>query len=196
MSWAAFAAGLTTATRVLALAAAAAAALVALTHWAVRQRHLAAFGPLPRTVRRFSDPILKPLERRMVRWGRNPQDAPLWLLGITVVVGIFLLSMVGWATGWIGQALWLRTAGPSAWAQFLVTTATQVLMLAILVRVIGSWVGAGDYTPWMRPFVVLTEWLVAPIRRRMPPMGPFDLSPIVAYFALILLRALLFLLIP
>ncbi|MCL4866027.1 MAG: YggT family protein, partial [Gemmatimonadales bacterium] len=41
-----------------------------------------------------------------------------------------------------------------------------------------------------------TEWLVAPIRRRMPPMGPFDLSPIVAYFALILLRALLFLLIP
>lgn len=196
MSWIAFAEGLTTATRVLVLTAAAAAGVVALTHWAVRQKHLSAFGPFPRAVRRFSDPILRPLERRMVRWGRNPQDAPLWLVGITVVAGIFLLSLVGWGTGWIGQLLWLRQAGPSAWAQFAITSVTQLLMLAILVRVIGSWVGAGDFTPWMRPFVFLTEWLVAPIRRRLPNLGPFDLSPIVAYFALILIRAMLFLLMP
>lgn len=185
-----------TATRILVLTAAVASAIVAATHWAIRRRYLEPFGPVSRTVRRLSDPILRPLERRMVRWGRNPQDATLWLVGITVIGGIFLLSMVGWATGWIGQLLWLRQAGASAWAQFLVTSVTQVLLLAILVRVIGSWVGAGDYTRWMRPFVFLTEWLVAPIRRRLPTVGPFDLSPIVAYFALILIRAVLFFLIP
>lgn len=183
-------------TRILVLASASAAAVVALTHWAVRQKHLSAFGGFPRFVRRWSDPIVRPLERRMVRWGRNPQDAPLWLLGIAVLGGILLLSVMGWATGWIGQLLWLRQAGASQWAQFMVSSVTQILMLAILVRVIGSWVGATDFTPWMKPFVFLTEWLVAPIRRRLPTMGPFDLSPIVAYFVLILARAVLFVLIP
>jgi len=196
LTWASIAAGLAAGSRILVLAVAAAASLVAVTHWAVRQKHLSAFSAFPRFVRRWSDPILRPLEGRMGRWGRNPQDAPLWLLGIAVFGGILLLSLVGWATGWIGQVLWLRQAGASDWAQFLVTTATQLLMLAILVRVIGSWVGAGDFTPWMRPFVFLTEWLVAPIRRRLPARGPFDLSPIVAYFVLILVRAILFYLIP
>jgi len=196
LNWATAAAGVTTATRIIVLTAAVASAIVAATHWAIRRRYLQPFGPLSRTVRRLSDPVLRPLERRMVRWGRNPQDATVWLVGITVIAGIVLLSVVDWATGWIGQLLWLRQAGPSAWAQFLVTSVTQVLLLAILVRVIGSWVGAGDYTRWMRPFVFLTEWLVAPIRRRLPTLGPFDLSPIVAYFALILIRAVLFFLIP
>lgn len=196
MTWDTIAAGLVAGTRVLVLIAAAATSLVALTHWAVRQKHLSPFGALPRLVRRWSDPIIRPLERRMVRWGRNPQDAPLWLLGVTVVAGILLLSLMGWATGWISELLWLQQAGASGWAQFLVSSVTQLLLLAILVRVIGSWVGATDYTPWMRPFVLLTEWLVGPIRRRLPPMGPLDLSPIVAYFVLILARAILFVLIP
>jgi uncharacterized protein YggT (Ycf19 family) len=43
-----------------------------------------------------------------------------------------------------------------------------------------------------RPAWLLTDWLVEPIRRRLPPFGPLDLSPLVAYFALVLLRALVF----
>jgi YggT family protein len=192
LTWPIFAAGLIFATRILVLTTFALAALVAATHWAVRRGHLAAFGPLPRTVRRFGDPILKPLESRLVRWGRNPQDAPLWLVGIAVFGGILLLSLVNWGTGWIGQLLTLQQAGAASWVQFLITTVTQILMLAILVRVIGTWVGAGAYTPWMRPVYWLTEWLIAPIRRRLPTMGAFDLSPIVAYFVLLFLRALLY----
>ena len=45
------------------------ALLVALTHWAVRAKHLGAFGAWPRFVRGWSDPLLKPLERRIVRSG-------------------------------------------------------------------------------------------------------------------------------
>lgn len=44
----------------------------------------------------------------------------------------------------------------------------------------------------MRPFYALTEWILAPIRRRLPPFGIIDASPIVAYLLLLLLRALLF----
>jgi YggT family protein len=38
----------------------------------------------------------------------------------------------------------------------------------------------------MRPFVVLTEWLLAPLRRIVPPLGMIDITPLVAYFLLVI----------
>jgi YggT family protein len=34
---------------------------------------------------------------------------------------------------------------------------------------------------------VLTEWLLAPLRRIIPPLGMIDITPIVAYFVIQLL---------
>ena len=36
----------------------------------------------------------------------------------------------------------------------------------------------------------LTDWLVDPIRRVVPPLGMFDISPLVAYFVLYLVEQL------
>lgn len=87
--------------------------------------------------------------------------------------------------------LGLAGASPRAWARWLVNTAFQVIMLALIVRVVASWFGHGPYTRWLRPAYLLTDWLVTPIRRFLPPFGMIDLSPLVAYVALILLRGLL-----
>jgi YggT family protein len=57
-------------------------------------------------------------------------------------------------------------------------------MIALLVRVIGSWFSVSPYAKWMRPFIMLTEWLLEPLRRLLPPFGPLDLSPMVAYLLL------------
>ena len=70
------------------------AAVVALTHWAVRSRRLNPFGAWPRTVRRISEPLLLPLERRIIRAGGSPQDAPFWLLGIAVVGGLIVSQVL------------------------------------------------------------------------------------------------------
>ncbi len=55
--------------RFLVVAALAYAVIVATTAWAVRRQHIGPFGVWPKFVRRISDPILRPLERRMVRLG-------------------------------------------------------------------------------------------------------------------------------
>src|SRR2546422_7025498 len=44
---------------------------------------------------------------------------------------------------------------------------------------------------WIRPAYILTDWIVEPIRRVVPPLGGFDLSPLVAMFALSILRQVL-----
>jgi YggT family protein len=61
--------------------------IVALTHWAVRSRKLSPFGAWPRTVRRLSDPVLRPVEQRVIRAGGSPQTAPYWLLAVVVLGG-------------------------------------------------------------------------------------------------------------
>lgn len=174
--------------RYVVVAALAYAAVVALTHWAVRRHTIGPFGAWPRLVRRMSDPVLLPLERRIVRLGGSPQDAPLWLLGGVIVAGLILVSLVRWLLGMALGLASLAGAGPRIWAQVAVGGLFSLLMAAILVRVIASWFGISPYSRWMRPVMTLTDWLVDPIRRLMPPVGMFDLSPMVAWLLLWIAR--------
>jgi YggT family protein len=166
------------------------ASIVALTHWAVRRRKIGPFGGWPRVVRRLSDPVLLPLERRVIRFGGNPQDAPLWLLGIVIVGGLLLLSLTNWLLGMAGTVTALASAQPRDWIRFLVSSAFTLVMIAIFIRVIASWFGIGPYRPWMRPLVILTDWIIEPIRRILPPMGMIDFSPMVAWLVLWVARGL------
>jgi len=40
----------------------------------------------------------------------------------------------------------------------------------------------------MRPFALATEWLLAPLRRIIPSFRMFDVTPLVAWFLIQLLR--------
>lgn len=161
---------------------------VAVTHWAVQRRHIGPFGAWPRLIRRTSDPVLDPIERRLVRMGRNPQDAPLWLLGLVILGGLLLMALVGWVLDTIWRLSRVGSLGPEAWVLTLVGWVFGILIIALIVRVVSTWFGVSPYARWMRPVVLLTEWLLAPVRRRIPPFGMIDLSPLVAYFVLVLLR--------
>lgn len=165
--------------------------VVAATHWAVRSRHLRSTGVWPRWVRSWSDPLLRPVERRLLGAGGNPQDAPYWLAGAALLAGLALILLVRWLMGSIMTVVAMRGATPTAWLRFLVSGAFLLVMWAIMVRVIASWLGAGRYRPWMRPFYLLTDWIVEPIRRRLPAIGAIDLSPVAAYILLYLLREVL-----
>jgi YggT family protein len=66
----------------------------------------------------------------------------------------------------------------------------SILQIALLVRVIGSWLGL-SYARWMRPVHALTNWIVNPLRRVVPTIGPIDITPLVAWFVLIIAERLL-----
>jgi YggT family protein len=164
------------------------ASLVALTHWAVRSRRINPFGAWPRFMRRVSDPVLHPMERRVVSAGGNPQNAPLWLLAVVIAGGLVLMSLTGWVIDALARLSWMAQSGPRFWLQTLVSLLFTVLMTAILIRVIASWFGIGPYRRWMRPIMALTSWLIDPIRRILPSFGMFDFSPMVAWLVLYVVR--------
>ena len=178
--------------RGLIVAALAGGAAVAATHWAVRSKRLNAFGAWPRFVRRTSDPMVQPLERRIVRMGGNPQNAPFWLLGLVVAAGLVAIGLFRWMAGMALAIGVLAGSGPVAWAAALLRVLFSVLKLALIVRVIASWFGLSPYSRWMRPVHWLTDWIIRPLRRVVPPLGPIDITPLVAWLVLIVVEGVVF----
>lgn len=67
----------------------------------------------------------------------------------------------------------------------------SLLSLLILIRVIISWVNPNPYNQFVRIIYQLTDPILLPFQRLLPPMGGFDLSPIIALLVIDLLRRLL-----
>jgi YggT family protein len=105
--------------------------------------------------------------------------------------GVIFISLLGWAFNTFHVVTWAAERGPGATLLLVVDVAYNIIFYAVIIRVIGSWLGCFRYNRWMRPVYALTDWLVEPIRRLVPPFGMFDLSPIVALVVLWGLRYVL-----
>lgn len=163
-------------------------ALVALGSWLIRTRTVSPFGVLGRTLRALTDPVMRPVERRVVRMGGNPIHAGGWLVVITAAFGIVFLSLAGWLVTTLQAAYASANGGPRATVALIATLVYKVLFAALIVRVIAAWFGMFRYNRWIRPAYILTDWIVEPLRRIIPPVGGFDLSPIVAVILLGIVR--------
>ena len=166
-------------------------AAIALASWLVRARHVSPFGALGRMLRAVSDPVIRPVEGRLVRLGGNPVNAGWWLVVVVAIGGVVLLSLMDWIVGTFYGLSRAAGGGPRAVLAFLIGAVYSVLFAALLLRVVGSWFGAFRYSRWMRPAYALTDWLGEPIRRVLPPMGAVDWSPLVAWLALWVLKQVL-----
>jgi YggT family protein len=79
-----------------------------------------------------------------------------------------------------------------AWAvPGLIDLVFDVFIYSILIQVIMSWVNPGAYNPAIALISSLTEPVLRPARRILPPMGGLDLSPMFAMIGLYVLRMLL-----
>jgi YggT family protein len=177
--------------RLLVFALAVAAGAACLASWLVRTRRVSPFSPVARFVRRTVDPLIAPMERRVVRAGGVPASAPWWMLVLVVVGGIVLLSLVQFVFGQVIGAAAAASAGSMGIVALVVSWTFGLLQIALLVRVLSSWVSGSPHSPWLRWAFVLTEPILAPLRRIVPTLGMIDITPIIAYFLLRLLQGLI-----
>jgi YggT family protein len=165
-------------------------ALIALADWAVRTRRLNPFGPIARFCRRFVDPLMMPIERRILRAGGLPTSAPWWSLVAVVVGGLLLITVLNFLRGFLVSLQW-GLGSPGRFGVLLLSWAFGVIRVALIVRVISSWFQISPWSKWIRWSFVLTEWLLAPLRRVVPMMGPVDITPIIAFFLLSIVQNLI-----
>ena len=165
-------------------------AIIALLDWLVRTRRVQPFGPVARFCRRFVDPLMLPIERRIVRSGGQPSSAPWWSLIAVVVGGLLLIALLDFLGRFFLQLLW-GFSSPGRFGLLLVSWTFAILRIALIVRVISAWFQVSPYSRWIRWSYVLTEWMLAPLRRIIPTLGPVDITPIVAFLLLALLQGVL-----
>ncbi len=71
-----------------------------------------------------------------------------------------------------------------------IQVAAYVLLVAVIIRIIFSWIGFDPENPIAQVIQEITEPILAPIRSVMPRIGMFDLAPMAASFLLIILASL------
>ena len=165
-------------------------AVAALASYGVRTRKLQPFSPIARFMRERIDPwLIAPMERRLLRAGGTPYAAPWWALAAVIVGGLLLISGVGFLRDQLAMLAYATQSGSILFV--LVRWTFGILQVALFARVISSWVGGSAYSKWWRWSYVLTEPILAPLRRVIPNIGMFDITIIVAYFGLQLLESVI-----
>jgi YggT family protein len=167
-------------------------AVICLIDWLVRTRRINPFNPIARRMRSTVDPLMAPVERRIVAAGGLPTSAPWWTLVFVVIATLIVITLLGFIRSQVLTVAISSRAGAGGLLMLLIHWAFSLLRLALIVRVVSSWIRMSPYSPWIRWSFQLTEWFMEPLRRVVPTIGVIDITPIVAYFLLRLLEGALF----
>lgn len=140
------------------------------------------FNPLSQFVVKVTDPVLRPLRRVIPSVG--VLDLAAVLLGI--VLGILAVYARVSLLGQSADLVLVAVAG----VLFFVSTVLQLMFWIIFIRAILSWFSNGT-NPLELVMHQLTEPLLRPVRRVIPPIGGLDLSVIVVLLAIQFVRILI-----
>jgi len=165
---------------------------ICILDWAVRTRKISPFNAIARFCRSTIDPLIAPIERKVVRAGGTPAAAPLWALAAVVVGGILLLTLLDVIRLEIARSIIASQTGSAGIFRLLVSWTFTILKLALVVRVISSWLPVSPYSRWVRWSYALSDPILAPLSRIVPNLGGLDITPILAYFLLNIIESLLF----
>jgi YggT family protein len=137
------------------------------------------------TIRRLTDPFIFPVRRALVRFGIDPKYSPLVVILIVILLGWFVLQLVQTlATTVAGLFASIQRGAVGSALGFILYGLISIYILLIFVRIIFSLAMVSYSNRLMRFLVNVTEPLLGPLRRIVPPVGAMDISPIVAFLIL------------
>ncbi len=141
------------------------------------------YNPLSQFIIRVTSPVLHPI-RRIIPGMGGIDFASVLLMWVLKAIELALIVLI------LGIPRNLLLA--LAWAiPELLNLLIYVYLIAILIQVVLSWVNPGAYNPASALLYTLTEPVLRPARRIIPPISGLDLSPMVVMIVLVLLRMLL-----
>lgn len=141
------------------------------------------YNPISQFLVKVTNPPLRPLRRIIPGWG-GIDLASIFLLIVLQMLEIFLANMV------LGRAMPLSGLFVTSVAELL-NLLLNIFLIAILVQVVMSWISPNTHNPATVLLHRLTELVLAPARRIIPPISGIDLSPLVVLVVFQLIKFLL-----
>ena len=134
------------------------------------------YNPVSQFIVKATQPPLTPLRKFIPGFG-GLDTAALVFMVILKIVELWLVTGLLGMSPQIGGLALLSVAE-------LLSLLINVFIFSILIQVIISWVNPGMYNPVMGLLHSLTEPLLGPARRVIPPISGLDLSPIIVIVVL------------
>ena len=129
-------------------------------------------NPITQAILKITSPVVVPLRRIIPPVGRV-DTATLLVAFIIQYLLILLILLIFGRTADVGTIALTAVVD-------LVLLLLRLFVFAIIIRVILSWISPGGYNPALAIIHALTDRVLLPFRRIIPPLGGLDLSPLVA----------------
>ena len=143
------------------------------------------FAWTSRTVRRLSDGLVTPVRGGLRGFGIDPKFAPLVVILIVILLGFYVLQLVTTiAVMLVGIVDSAQRGAVFRIIGFIISGLISIYILFIVMRIVFSWGGLSYTNRVMRFLIDVTEPLLGPLRRIIPPLGWMDISPLVAILIL------------
>ncbi|HEY0377597.1 MAG TPA: YggT family protein [Pyrinomonadaceae bacterium] len=137
------------------------------------------FGWPARTIRSLTDPLVSPVRRGLLRSGLEPKLAPLLTILIAALLGWFAVQLVREVLFTLdGIIRSLNRGAIISLVGYALYGLLAVFSLMIFMRIVFSW-GVSSANRVLRFLIRVTEPVLGPFRRLIPPLGMFDISPLV-----------------
>lgn len=142
------------------------------------------YNPISQFLIKITNPLVLPVRRVVPGFG-GLDFASLLLTVVLQLLGILAL-------------LWLLGAGLPPVSALLLWSALGVVGLlvniyffALLATIILSWIAPGNPNPAIMLLHQITEPVMAPMRKVLPPMGGLDFSPILVFILINIIQIVL-----
>lgn len=136
-------------------------------------------NPIAQGVLQATSPIINPLRRVVPSIGRVDTATVLVMFVVQAVTLMLIASLSG-------IPITPKFVVVSSLFK-LVFLSIRLFMFAIIIRIVLSWIAPQTYNPATALLSAITDPLLRPFQRLIPPIGGFDISPV---FAIILIGAL------
>ena len=140
------------------------------------------YNPISMTLRRVTNVIVLPLSRLLPSGNRFSPGALVALILIQVVFIGLMFTLEGRLDAFnVLQALIWAAIGCAS-------LLTNIIFYSVVAMIVVSFLAPQSSNPAVEFIWELTEPVMAPLRRILPPMGGLDFSPIILFIALNVIR--------
>lgn len=141
------------------------------------------YNPISQFLVKITNPPLVPL-RKFIPGVAGLDMAAVVLMLVVQMLVFFLITQFKGIDAGVGQLFLLALIE-------LIKLLINVFFFAIIIQVILSWVQPGQFNPATTLLWQLTEPVMKPVRKLLPPISGIDLSPMLALLGLKVLEMLI-----
>lgn len=141
------------------------------------------YNPVSQFVVKLTHPLLAPLRRVIPPIGRLDTACVVLAWLVLALEILLLILLLGLPASPLMALVWALPA--------LIELVINIFLVAIIAQALMSWINPDPYNPAMQLLRSLTQPLLEPAQRLIPPIGGLDLSPMLVILGIYVLKMLL-----